>query len=641
MCHSLRLLAVLLALAALPSWAATVTHKVATADTDATPNVSGAFTPVSGDLLVVGVCVSATTDATGTLSSSIGGFTFTQVRAQAYASNSNYIYLYVADALVSNTSSQTVTWTETADAGSGSAIMVAAVAGMSRDGADAVIQTATHTGGTAITPATVFAGAAMTGNPTLGFVCNSVNPATMTAPTGWTEAADVGYATPDAGAEYVFRNSGFTGTTITWGSVYGGAISGGALSVELDTSASAPTFTVGPSVAAAADGYTISGTITGSGTLTVEAVACAPGDAVPTSTEIEAGQCGGGNAALMNASEVWTTGVSNDFLLTSANKPARLDVYISGTDGTTDTAVTTAADQNRTARTGFALVALASVSTTGVCDLDSYFNPDCAIGDVFEYEDDTNESADCNVSFETDGDVVLTPVAAGNCDGRQTFEISYEDVSSATTGLFTAPSTGNFTTDDTIYVNNSAPVCSAPETVTVLTEDAAMTAINLAIYCTDDDGDALTMTETGATSLPAGTSIVGTSLTGTPTTENEAGVVLTFTATDVAGDADTFDITVYVVNTWTLPNLVGMNLGEAATAILTAAPWRESDVILSVSSFICDVSTATGDIYSQVPAAAAELTAFEALTTVVDRLGTDNMRRTNRNTRHALPDPCN
>jgi hypothetical protein len=79
------------------------------------------------------------------------------------------------------------------------------------------------------------AGSALTGNVTLGFLANGTNPATMTEPTGWTEAADLGYATPTTGVHAVHRDSGFTGTTITWGSTTGGSTLD--IILEMDTSA--------------------------------------------------------------------------------------------------------------------------------------------------------------------------------------------------------------------------------------------------------------------------------------------------------------------------------------------------------------------------------------------------------------------
>jgi hypothetical protein len=134
------LLALLLCLPLVAN-AATVTPENSVGDTGATPNTSGAFTPVAGDLIVVGVCATGTTDITATLSSSIGGFTFSQAQYVTYAGDTAGLFLYVSDALVSDTSSQTVTWTEAADPALGTNIMVAAIAGIDLDGLDAILQT--------------------------------------------------------------------------------------------------------------------------------------------------------------------------------------------------------------------------------------------------------------------------------------------------------------------------------------------------------------------------------------------------------------------------------------------------------------------------------------------------------------------
>lgn len=214
---------------------AAVTHRVITADTGNTPNTSGAFTPALDDLLIAFVVASATVENPGALTSSIGGFTFSLVTNALYRASSNTIYVFVADALVSSAVSQTVTF-DPVDTASGTVIAVASVSGMSRTGALAIRQSAKQENQAASgTPAPAFSSAALTDNPTFGVVGNETNPAGMTEPTGWTEGGDTGYVTPTVGAEYVYRDSGFTGTTITWGSASASAF--GSIIVELDTSA--------------------------------------------------------------------------------------------------------------------------------------------------------------------------------------------------------------------------------------------------------------------------------------------------------------------------------------------------------------------------------------------------------------------
>lgn len=716
-----KFLAALLLAVPMVANAATVTHAVATTDTTNDPNTSAAFTPASNDFLVVGVCATSTVDATPTLTSSVGGKTFSLYSTTQYGSSSIHrLYVFVADQLASNTS-QDVTFTAPNDTTTGTIIMVERVASITRTGSSAIKQFAEDANqGAAATPDPSFASSALTGNPTIGFLCNTtVTAATVTPPTNWTEQADVGHATPDSGGEVVTRDSGFTGTQITWGSTFGS--NGGAAILEIDTSSSAATFTAAPAqvavtpvsvqisftsdttatvkgvfcangsstpsaaevlagqcagggtalasyseavTATVADGNTISGltpgtiydtwhiidattdssvaslpdqttsavaftsnpscsaatngascTYTTNASGTVYGVGVNPGDGTPTCSQIKAGNNDGGTAALWAGSDANTLNVSDTVTVTGTNKPIRMNMHFCANASGADSSVYSGQTNiNRSAKAGFAIVVMASHSAAGLCNLDSYFNPDCADGDVFEYEDDTNESADCNVSIGTNGELTLTPVAPGNCDGRQTFEISYQDVGNATTGLFIAPTTGTFATDDTVYINNSPPVCSPePEdSIVVLTEDVAMTARDLGALggCTDADSDTITYSVTVG-SLPAGTSLGGTGnkdWTGTPNTENEAGTAITITATDVAGDTDTFSFTVYVVNTWTVPNIVGLTISAGEDAIVVAAPWRENNPDVAVTAETCS-SEPAGEILTQSPAAAAQTAA--------------------------------
>src|SRR5262249_36569936 len=111
------------------------------------------------------------------------------------------------------------------------------------------------------TPAPVFGASALTGNVTLGAVFNANNPAAMTPPTSWTEQNDTGYNTPTTGQEYVSRDSGFTGTTITWGNASGSAFS--AITVELDTT-STPAAPATPTLVQAVSGSNTKGSANGS-----------------------------------------------------------------------------------------------------------------------------------------------------------------------------------------------------------------------------------------------------------------------------------------------------------------------------------------------------------------------------------------
>lgn len=215
--------------------AAAVTHRISTPDTGNTPNTSGAFIPASNDLLIVWVQVADSADTgEGSLTSSVGlGFILNQTAA--YNSSTYKLFCYVSTALVTNTSSQTVTWDGVSDEGTGSIISVYSVSGMSRTGLNAILQTGRQQNQAASgTPAPAFAASADTNNATMGAVANLTSPAGLTPPTDWVEGNDSGHGAPASGLEAVSRASGFTGTTITWGSTSASAFA--SIIIELDTS---------------------------------------------------------------------------------------------------------------------------------------------------------------------------------------------------------------------------------------------------------------------------------------------------------------------------------------------------------------------------------------------------------------------
>ena len=231
--------------------ALTVSHGVSSTSTaNGTSYTTDAFTPAADDLLVV-IVGARTTVAAGGCSSS-AGTTFTKVASRVHAGSAHTLYMFVGDAGASATS-QTITFTCTGDAATAASIHVARVAGATAYGLSAVRQSAGEdnqaAGGT---PAPVFASACLTGNATIGAVHNASNPAGVTEPSGWTERADTGNA-ENLGTEYATRDSGFTGTTVTWGSTSATQFS--SLIVELAAAA-----TVTGTAAGAATG---SGTATG------------------------------------------------------------------------------------------------------------------------------------------------------------------------------------------------------------------------------------------------------------------------------------------------------------------------------------------------------------------------------------------
>jgi hypothetical protein len=282
---------------------------------------------------------------------------------------------------------------------------------------------------------------------------------------------------------------------------------------------------------------------------------------------------------------------------------------------------------------------MSSHASDGLCNLDSYFDPDCADGDVFEYENTVNGKANCVVNIATDGRLTFYDHTDGqntgpgesgdssddgidDCAGQLSFEISYEDASSATDGLFTAPTVGNFATDDTIYVNNTAPVCEPePALQKVLDLDEAMTSVDLETFgnCEDEDGDALSYSITSGT-LPSGTSLGGTgdrTWSGTPDTNDEEGEAITVTVTDPAGDSTTYDFTAFVVDpvgAFTMPDCDSLTASECEDLVVEAAPWREEDPGLIVGGFVCGTGQPFLTIADTDPDAGVATEPFAAIT---------------------------
>ena len=221
---------------------ATCTAAVSTASTsNVSSYAAGTFTPALSDLLVIIVATSGSVEPTaaGACTDDRGGtYYLARYSTRSGAASSNYIF--VRNQLVASAVAHIVTFTCTGDAATGAVILAYRVSGMTRAGLSAVRQTGAQTGAAAATTPTVsLSFAALTGNPLIGMVGSASNPVTVTPPSGWTEPGsplfDTGYSTPSAGCEGCHIDSGFTGSTVTWGSTVAGGAHGSVV-VELDTS---------------------------------------------------------------------------------------------------------------------------------------------------------------------------------------------------------------------------------------------------------------------------------------------------------------------------------------------------------------------------------------------------------------------
>lgn len=216
--------------------AATTTLGVTTASsTDANTYATGAFTPAAGNLLVAIVHASDTV-AAGQFTDSMAG-SWAKISSVVNRTSLDTTYIFVSNTRY-NAVSMTGTFDCTGDTATGAIITIVRVSGMTRTGADAVLQFASIANQAAAgTPAITFGASVLTGNATIVGVGNSTNAAGITPPASWSETpcSDTGYATPTTGMECATRDSGFTGTTVTWGGTSASAF--GAIGVELNTTA--------------------------------------------------------------------------------------------------------------------------------------------------------------------------------------------------------------------------------------------------------------------------------------------------------------------------------------------------------------------------------------------------------------------
>lgn len=191
---------------------------------------SVAITPANGDLLFVFCTANGNTNAAPTCSDGNTGGTYSLLFTALKNSSTDIISCFVRNAVVPNTTSTTVT--VAIGAHTATEIVVVAVSGATAAGTAAVVQTATQANqAAATTPAPVFAATTALQNLCLGIIGNGTNPAGTTTPSGWTRQQNVGQTA--CGLSVHTRDSGFNGTTVTFGGTSASAFASGVVEVQL------------------------------------------------------------------------------------------------------------------------------------------------------------------------------------------------------------------------------------------------------------------------------------------------------------------------------------------------------------------------------------------------------------------------
>ncbi len=363
--------------------------------------------------------------------------------------------------------------------------------------------------------------------------------------------------------------------------------------------------------------------------------ACTNSQTIATGANVESGTCSGG-AALGTGNDASLASVADSLTIGSLDSGTIHDVYMvhkSGLGGYSALAslpdrstnsgtsvVHSFPDEDRLPDAGQAIQGLVSISATSPFDLDSYYTPDIAAGDVVEYDVKSPQSDDCDVIFGTAGDFTMSPAVAGGCDDKQSIPYSVQDYSNTTDGLLTAPAgVANFDTDDFICQLNEAAidVSESDDLIIVLFEGEGMSDIDLAAQISDPDSPPNTAEVTVGTP-PTGTTIDSEGLfSGTPTVEDEDGEDLEITFTDECGDSFAINRTVFVTdNSVTAPNCVGDTPVECIAELAAVREWVPDEDQLT-ATFAYSALVAVGDIVSQNPAAAAAMTAYDPLEVAV------------------------
>ena len=281
-----------------------------------------------------------------------------------------------------------------------------------------------------------------------------------------------------------------------------------------------PAFTVNPTVSAQSDvAYTLSKTLDGPGT--VYAVACKKDASAPSVTDVEAAHCASASAPEASANDDAT----GTFALGSALALPIYDLYVVGTYGSQhEAAVHTLADEMLDAPTGYQYITLASIGTGGPCEsFNTATNPDLVAGDILKAPTTTSP-----------GSYALTISTA--CQFSYSGDASRQ--SALNIGAYDISAFAYHSDDIDFWSNNLPPIPPEPDSLTFFVPlNSAMTPVDLTPYCTDPEGDAITVTNVSA--LPTGLSISSSTLQGTATVRGKT-LNIQLKCTDITGDSVTW-----------------------------------------------------------------------------------------------------
>lgn len=226
--------------------------------------------PAAGSLILIVTAHSGYVGTTTPTDNNASG-TYVAIDNANKATNVDRLSMYIRSATVASAVSTIFTHAPGTTTGGG--IAVYQITGLVGTGLSAVVKSAKQENQASGTPAPVMASAVSTNNPVIGAVFTASNTTTnVVQRTGFTEDIDLGYNTPASGIEAIHRDSGETGTTITWGGAAASAFCSMAVELLANT---APTVALNSpantgSVASTTPQLTFTGTDTNSDDITYE-----------------------------------------------------------------------------------------------------------------------------------------------------------------------------------------------------------------------------------------------------------------------------------------------------------------------------------------------------------------------------------
>ena len=295
--------------------------------------------------------------------------------------------------------------------------------------------------------------------------------------------------------------------------------------LRADVEPQPPDWTTAPTVTAeTTSAYTLSFETTEA--CTVYAVAVPKDSAVPSIAQVKTGQSGSGTNANGADSKSVAADTADTLTLTidDATPFPLYDIYAVASSAYGDSTLTALPDEFLDPATGKQFVTLASVDDTS-----PLYGQSVVAGDIWIL-DTLSDPDDYAIAGLTDGNFTID---AGSDESRQSFAHDVYDVSAVA-----------YVGAGLIWINNAPPDPGEAPFVPswVLPAGVPMAPVDLELFATDIEGDAITTTVSGT--LPDGLEESNGVLTGTPTRPGEWQLVVRWT--DAIGEysEETLSITV-------------------------------------------------------------------------------------------------